>query len=82
MGKSIEATMEILEEIAINTYQWPSKCNIPKKTLGVHELDVLTNLSSQMDTLFKQMSSLTTQANMIRTLVEMCDLYGGLDINT
>ena len=52
-GKSIEAAMELLEEMAANTYQWPSKCNTPKMTLGVHKLDVLTTLSSKVVTLPK-----------------------------
>ena len=58
-GKSIEATIELLEEMVANAYQWPSKHNTPKKTLGMYELDVLTTLSSQVATLSKQVSCLT-----------------------
>ena len=46
MRKSIEATMELLEEMEANAYQWPSKHNTLKKTVGVHELDILITLSS------------------------------------
>ena len=46
MGKNIEDAYELLEEMAANAYQWPSKCNTLKKTLKIHELDVLTTLSS------------------------------------
>ena len=65
--------------MATNAYQWPSKHNTPKKTLGAHELDVLTTLSSQVASLSKQMNSLTVQANMTRTPIEACDSYRGPD---
>ena len=45
MGKNIENAYELLEEMATNAYQWPSEHNTTKKTLGVHELDVLTTPS-------------------------------------
>ena len=53
IGKSIEAAIQLLENMVVNAYQWPFECNTPKKTLGVHELDFLTTLSSQVTTLFK-----------------------------
>ena len=59
MGKNIEAAYELLEEMAANAYQWPSDCNVPRKIVGVHELDILTILSSQVASLSKQVSSLT-----------------------
>ena len=46
MGNSIEATYELLEEMASNIYQWLARRNMPKKTIGVHEIDILTTLSS------------------------------------
>ena len=65
-----------------NIYQWTSEHNTLKITLGVHELDVLTILSSQVVTLLKQVSSLTTQANVIKTLAKVHHLCGGLHIST
>ena len=41
-----EKVLKLLEEMAANAYQWPFEFNTPKKKLGVHELDVLTTLSS------------------------------------
>ena len=63
--------------MAANVYQWPSERSTPKKTLGVHKLDVLTTLSSQVTSLSKKVSSLITQANVIRTPTKTCDLCGG-----
>ena len=53
MGKNLEDPCELLEEMASNAYQWPTKRNNLKKLVRVHELDVLTALSSQVDSLFK-----------------------------
>ena len=44
--KSIEAILELLKEMVANIYQWPSKHNALKKMLRIHELNVLTTLSS------------------------------------
>ena len=82
MGKNIKNAYELLEEMMANAYQWPSIRNAPKKTLGVHELDVLTTLSSQVASLSKQVSSFTAQANVIRTPTEACDLCGGPHTST
>ena len=82
MGKNIEASYELLEEMLANAYQWPSKCNAHRKIVGVHELDILTTFSSQVASLAKQASSLTAQANVIRTPTEACDLCGGPHTST
>ena len=59
MRKNIEAAYELLEEMMLNAYQWPFEHNAFRKALGVHELDVLITLSSQITSLSKQLSSLT-----------------------
>ena len=82
MGKKLEDAYDLLEEMAANAYQWPSERNASKKTLGVHELDVLTTLSSQVAAISKQVSSLTAQANVIKTPAETCDLCGGPHTST
>ena len=53
MGKNIENPYELLEEMAIDACQWPSKCNTSKKALRVYKLDRLKILSSQVITLKK-----------------------------
>ena len=55
MGKSLDDAYNLLEEMAANAYQWPSERNISKKALGVHELDILTTLSSQVASISKHM---------------------------
>ena len=48
IGKNIEVACELLEQMASNAYQCTLECNNLKKVLGVHELNVLTTLSSQV----------------------------------
>ena len=68
--------------MAANAYQWPSECNISKKVLGVHELDILTTLSSQVASISKQVNSLTNQAHAISTPTKTCDRYGRPHVST
>jgi len=82
MGKSLDDAYNLLEEMAANAYQWPYERNISKKVLGVHELDILTTLSSQVASISKQVSSLTNQVNAINTPTETCDQYEGPQVST
>ena len=76
MGKSLEDAYNLLKEMAANAYQWPSERHVSKKVLGVHELDILTTLSSQVASISKQVNSLTSQTNAISTPHETCDRWG------
>ena len=82
MRKNIEDAYQLLEEIETNAYQWPFECNTPKKTLGVHKLNVLMTLSSQVAFLLKRISSLMAQENVIRTPTKACDSCGGPHTST
>ena len=46
MGKNIEIAFKLLKEMKANAYQWIFKYNTSKKTIVVHELDVLTLVTS------------------------------------
>ena len=48
--------------MAANAYQWPSERATPKKVFGIQENDVLTKLSTQVETLTKQLGNLTVNA--------------------
>ncbi|KAH9792938.1 hypothetical protein KPL71_004353 [Citrus sinensis] len=58
MGKTPEATYELLEEIASNNYQWTSERSMPRKILGAHNVDVVTALSAQMTALSNKLEHL------------------------
>ena len=59
MGKNEVEAYQILENIALNNCQWPTKRAVPKKLAGVHDLDAVTNLAAQISSLSKQLQ--TTQ---------------------
>ena len=55
MSKSANEEYQLLEDMALNNFQWPSEREIPNKSSGVHELDVLNNLVVQVSFLTKQL---------------------------
>ena len=57
MGKNEVEAYQILENIALNDYQWPVERVAPKKLVGVFDLDMFTNLSAQVSTLSKQLQA-------------------------
>ena len=44
ISKTHEVAYELLEELASNNYQWPTERAMPRKTVGVLELDSITSL--------------------------------------
>ncbi|XP_062104720.1 uncharacterized protein LOC133816003 [Humulus lupulus] len=78
MSKSANEAYDLLEEMAMNNYQWPSKRETTKKVAGVHELDAISMLSAQVATLTKQLQQNNIQAQApVMQMQIMCDLCGG-----
>ena len=61
MSKTAKDATSLLEEMALNNYQWPTKRTMTKKVAGIHELDPFASLSDQVASLSHQVSTLTTQ---------------------
>ena len=57
LGKNKVEAYQILENIALNDCQWLVERAGPKKLAGVFDLDMFTNLSSQVSTLSKQLQA-------------------------
>ena len=57
MGKNEVEAYQILENIALNDCQWPFERAALKKPAGVFNLDMFTNLSTQVSTLSKQLQA-------------------------
>ena len=55
MSKSANEAYELLEEMAMNNYQWPTERGQPKKVAGMMELDAITMLTAQVAALTKQL---------------------------
>ncbi|XWS57148.1 hypothetical protein CRYUN_Cryun09bG0147600 [Craigia yunnanensis] len=48
MAKSEEEAYDLLQEMSVNNYQWPSERTISRKVAGVHKLDAITALTAQI----------------------------------
>ena len=57
MGKNKVKAYQIIENIALNDYQWPVERAALKKLAGVFDLEMFTNLSAQVSTLSKQLQA-------------------------
>ena len=73
MGKTPEAAYKLLEEMASNNYQWSSERSLPRKTVGAHNIDVVTTLSAQMTALSNKLKHLNV--SVIQT--QVCELCRG-----
>ncbi|KAK6125377.1 hypothetical protein DH2020_040881 [Rehmannia glutinosa] len=60
MAKTPSEAMLLLEEMAANSYQWPSERSTPRNVAGVLELDTTSALASQISALSKQIATLNS----------------------
>lgn len=67
MSKAYEAAYELLEKLASNNYRWFSKKSMPRKVVRVIHLDPITNLTTQLETIVKQLGKFNV--NYIQTNV-------------
>jgi len=77
MKKTEDEAYELLEDMATNNYQWPSERSLPKKTVGLHEVDAITNLTAQIASLSKQLQSTQLTVNAIQTSSLVCEFCSG-----
>ncbi|XP_062119073.1 uncharacterized protein LOC133832794 [Humulus lupulus] len=89
MSKSTNEAYELLEEMAMNNYQWPTERGQPKKVGGMMELDAILMLTAQVAALTKQLqkTTLPSQAMQVQNLCELCatthppNQFPALDMN-
>ena len=72
MSKTPEAAYELMEELASNNYQWPTERAMPRKTAGVLELDSITSLAAQMETLSQQLGKMNVNAIQTNVFCDHC----------
>ncbi|XP_017974489.1 PREDICTED: uncharacterized protein LOC108661567 [Theobroma cacao] len=73
MSKNAANAYNLLEEMALNNYQWPSKRSSSRKVIGAYEIDAIGNLVVQMVALSKKIDTLgvhVVQNSLV--LYEMC----------
>lgn len=61
MAKTAYVFYSLLDNIAINSYQWPSESSSTKRVVSLYEVDPITALVAQFSSLTTQISILTTQ---------------------
>jgi len=49
MSKTEEEAYNLIEEMALNNYQWSNKRSQPKRDGGKYEIDALTLLTAKVD---------------------------------
>ena len=71
MEKERDEAYELLKELVSNNYQWQSNIAMPKKMVGVHELDVILAIHAQLALLMKKLDATNVSAIQTRN-----SLYG------
>ncbi|XP_062080535.1 uncharacterized protein LOC133785303 [Humulus lupulus] len=76
MSKSANKAYDLLKEMAMNNYQWPTERQITKKVAGMIELDAISMLIAQVASLMKQLqqNNLTAQTMQLQSVCEMCGM--------
>ncbi|XP_022855695.1 uncharacterized protein LOC111376916 [Olea europaea var. sylvestris] len=63
LSKTLNEAYALLDEIATNSYQWPSESSSAKKVAGLYEVDPITALAAQMSSLTNQIVVLTSHGS-------------------
>ena len=63
LNKSYNKAYDLIESIAANSYQWPTaRMNSAKMVVGVHELNEVSALSTQIASLTNMLKAVTTSS--------------------
>ncbi|KAG8485852.1 hypothetical protein CXB51_019166 [Gossypium anomalum] len=64
LSKSSNEAYKIIERIASNNYQWPTnRAASGRRVAGIHEVDALTSLASQVSSITSMLKNLTTNGS-------------------
>ena len=76
MSKTQDEAYDLLEEMAMHKYQWPNERQVPKRALGVHEIDAKLALSVQVQSLTQQLKAAQVTSKIAQVIV-VCELCAG-----
>ena len=74
-NKSLKEAVNLLEEMASNSYQWPTERYQAQRPSGLHKVDTNTALNAKLDALSTMIASLETQG-------VSCEFCGGNHVST
>ena len=77
MKKTINEAYELLKDLETNNYQWPKERLASKKVAGVVEMDVFSNLATQVSLLNRQLQAQQKLVNAIQTSYAMHGFCNG-----
>ena len=78
-SKTPEAAQDLIEEMAMNNYQWHTVRSKPTKPAGVYDVDAVTGLAIQLDALSKKIEGLSMVQQPAQ--VACCEICGGRHIS-
>ncbi|KAG8480996.1 hypothetical protein CXB51_025637 [Gossypium anomalum] len=64
LSKSYNEAYEIIERVTSNNYQWPTnRATSGRRVAGIHKVDALTSLASQVSSISSMLKNLTTNGS-------------------
>jgi len=79
MSKTEEEAYNLIEEMALNNYQWSNERRQPKRVGGKYEIDALTLLTAKMDAMTQKSDKLNVNAVNSCAPFPLCDRCGSLE---
>ena len=71
-SKTPEGAQALIEEMAMNNYQWHSSRNRPVKQAGVHQIDAMTSLAAQVEALSRKIDRMQMPVHAAQVSCELC----------
>jgi len=79
MSKTKEEAYNLIEEMALNNYQWSNERGQPKRVGGKYYVDDFTLLIAKMDAMTQKLDKLNVNAVNSCAPFTFCDRCGALD---
>ncbi|XP_073056895.1 uncharacterized protein [Primulina eburnea] len=71
-SKTPDETYELLEQMTINSYQWPSERSGSRKPVGVYAVDLITSLTAQVSALTAQIAAMNKPSQSTSEATSQC----------
>jgi len=79
MSKTEEEAYNLIEEMALNNYQWSNERDQPKRVGGKYEIDALTLLTAKMDAMTQKLDKLNVYVVNSCAPSPLCDRCRSLE---
>lgn len=74
LWQNLLTAYELLKKIASNNYQWPYEKSVPRRSVGILDMDVANALTIQVPVLIKKFDTLAVHS--VQSPFVTCDLCG------